>query len=64
MSSAAAFSGTNTSIGQLIALASVEAAKAALPHDAIASGGRASGVDHDAVPVFSAASKCSISVKR
>jgi hypothetical protein len=55
--------GTNTSIGQSTARARVDAAIAALPHDAIASLGRADGT-HRAVPASSDINNCTISVKR
>ena len=53
--------GTKTRIGHETAVASVAAASAAFPHEAIASGGRC---DHSARPICSAARRCSRIVNR
>mgnify|MGYP003344622782 CR=1 FL=1 len=50
-SASLAVTGTNTRIGQSSAVASVDAAKAAFPQDAIASGGREEASRHGAAPV-------------
>ena len=55
--------GTKTSIGHSTARAIVEAAIAALPHDAMARRGRDVG-DHRETPASSDISNCTISVKR
>ena len=62
-SAASANSGTNTVMGHLTARANVLAAKAALPHEAIASDGRAS-LRHEVRPNRSAATRCNNSVNK
>ena len=52
-------SGTKTRIGHCTAAASVAAARAALPHEAMANGGRPAGDDHGARPARSAVTKWS-----